>query len=245
MGGARIALGQVRVERARRQMARAAAGLQCNGPAAGSGYGPLNGNAITFHDHRMREADLVAARAVQRSSDGPLTVAFSGRLTTSQGALDVMNMAEILIERGSAARVLVYGTGELESRMRAMRLPNVEFRGFLDLETEWKQEVRETVDVFLFPHPHGDPSCTYFEALGSGVPILGYRNETLSPLVAEHRVGWEVPRGDYTRLADMVIRLERDRAAVSIARDAALVFMADRSHESTVRLRRDHLLSVI
>lgn len=171
---ARMSLGQLRRERVYRDIARQAAGLQCNGHVAWEAYAALNPRPLFFRDHRIRRSDLSAAavRPIWKG-DRPLRVAFSGRMTVMKGPGTVLEVARLLPE----VEFVMLGDGELREELRRNAPSNVRFEGFLDFE-RWKEFMRESVDLALLPHPQGDPSCTYFEALGCGVPVLGVANST-------------------------------------------------------------------
>lgn len=121
----------------------------------------------------------------------------------------------------------------------------VQFRGFRDYRTEWLNDVRDTVDLMLLPHLQGDPSCTYFESLGSGAPVLGFANATLSPLVQRHGVGWAVPRGDIDGMVEILRSLIDDPEALLRARQSGLDLVAANDFETTTQRRVDHLLQHI
>lgn len=183
---ARIALGQVRRERRYRAMAAAAAGLQCNGHAAWDAYAGLNRSPLPFRDHRIRRADLALAR--RRSTwngDRPLRVAFSGRITAVKGPATVLDVAARLPE----VQFVLLGDGDQRTALESSAPGNVRFAGFLPFR-DWTAFMRDEVDVALLPYPQGDPSCTYYEALGCGVPVVGVRNTTWPRLADEEGLGW-------------------------------------------------------
>lgn len=229
----RITLGQFRSELVYRRIAKRAAGLQCNGPGAWDAYGRLSARPISFHDHRIRAADL--ARAAERpvwEGQRPLRVAFSGRHTAIKGPSTVLRVAERLPD----FEFVMLGDGALRTSLEREAPANVTFLGNLPFE-EWKSYMRENVDVALLPHPQGDPSCTYFEALGSGVPVVGLRNSTWAPLVAEKAFGW-------AELDEMAIisRLQRlTPGQLDAARRVGLDFVMP--FEDVARARVDHLIA--
>lgn len=182
----RISLGQLRREHQYRAMASAAAGLQCNGYAAWDAYSPRNLHSMRFRDHRIRADDL--ARAQLRDTwqgDRPLRVAFSGRLTAIKGPGTVLDVAERLPQ----VEFVLLGGGDQEQDLARRAPANVSLRGYLPFP-EWTEYMRTQVDLALLPAPQGDPSCTYYEALGSGVPVLGLRNTTWNRLAEQEGLGW-------------------------------------------------------
>lgn len=230
---ARISAGQLRLERTYRRMARQSAGLQCNGTAAWTSYGHLSANAIGFADHRIRGADLKAARSRSTWTGGrPLRVAFSGRLTAVKGATTVIEVARRLPQMDFS----VLGTGDLADTMQKSAPSNVTFHGFVSFD-KWKPFVRKNVDVALLPHPQGDPSCTYFEMLGSGVPIVGLHNATWTDL-ADRGAGWA--EHDVDGLVSRLARLQP--TDLDAARREGLQMVT--AYEAVAARRVDHLVDV-
>ncbi|REJ08045.1 glycosyltransferase [Microbacterium bovistercoris] len=186
---ARIKVGQTRLEHTYRSMSRSAAGLQCNGYAAWDAYAGLNANPMRFRDHRIRESDLTLAR--ERSTwDGrrPLRVVFSGRVTAIKGPRTVLAVAALLPN----VEFVILGEGDQKDELAAVAPSNVLFESFLPF-AEWTSYMREHADLALLPHPQGDPSCTYYEALGCGVPVIGLPNTTWAQLANAEGLGWAEP----------------------------------------------------
>lgn len=231
---ARIALGQYRLERAYRSMARSASGLQCNGYAAWKAYGRLNRSAIRFREHRITAADLAAAKVRSRwDGSRPLRVAFSGRVTAIKGP-------QLFIE--TAARMptvdfTVIGEGDLRPQLERIAPDNVRFVGHIPFE-HWPEYVRREVDVALLPHPQGDPSGTYHEMLGCGVPVVGLSNATWKYLAEHEGLGW-VARS-VPELARILSTLTPTR--VDKAREHALALI--QPYETVAAARVRHLVDV-
>ncbi|MEU0462342.1 glycosyltransferase, partial [Micrococcus luteus] len=229
-----------------RRQARKARSLQCNGPAAFRAYGKQSATPLAFMDHRIYAADVAAARAVRAwDGEGPLRMAFSGRLDPIKGPEYALEVAHRARRAGLPVEMAFLGTGPMRETLQDRAEGWVQFRGFRDYRTEWLNDVRDTVDLMLLPHLQGDPSCTYFESLGSGAPVLGYANATLSPLVRRHGVGWAVPRGDIDGMVEILRSLIDDPEALLRARQAGLDLVATNDFETTTQRRADHLLQHI
>nr|WP_298985694.1 glycosyltransferase [uncultured Micrococcus sp.] len=243
---ARAAAGLVRVEAGLRKQARRARSLQCNGPAAWGAYGGLTTAPLQFMDHRVRSDDVAMARVSSPwAGDRPLRMAFSGRLDPIKGPEYALEVAHRARRAGLPVEMAFLGTGPMRETLQERAEGWVQFRGFRDYRTEWLNDVRDTVDLMLLPHLQGDPSCTYFECLGSGAPVLGFANATLSPLVRRHGVGWAVPRGDIDGMVEILRSLIDDPEALLRARQAGLDLVAANDFETTTQRRADHLLQHI
>lgn len=181
----RIRAGQYRSERAYRSLVDRAAGIQCNGPQAWISYSRLSRNPIFFQDHRISRRDLAAAASRRYwTGDRPLRIAFSGRLIPIKGPNRVLEVARHLPD----AEFEIVGDGPLRASLEKNAPRNVSFSGYIPFES-WPIHMRRKVDLALLPHPQGDPSCTYFESLGCGVPVIGTRNPTWK-FYAYHGIGW-------------------------------------------------------
>jgi colanic acid/amylovoran biosynthesis glycosyltransferase len=242
----RMLAGQAKVEKRMRTIARYAAGLQCNGPAAMAAYGRLNARPLEFHDHRITEADLdLAVRRDHWGGERPLRIAFSGRFVAYKGILDVVAMAGELHRRGAPVEVTLYGAGELGVRVAQDLPPNTRLRGFVEFDPTWKEEFRSSVDLAVLPHPQGDPSMSYFESLGCGVPVLGYANATWGRVARRTGAGWALLRHGAKALADQVETLAADPQQVADASRAGLDYMKTRSFEETSKHRTQHIATCL
>lgn len=241
----RALVGLLRREPAYRRMARSATGLQCNGPAATRAYGPLAQNVLSYMDHRLTAADVESARDIP-AWDGrrPLRLAFSGRWTAIKGPRFVLEAARLLDVSLPGARIAMLGAGELEEELRSTAPGNVDFVGYLDFETQWRDYVRQRVDLMILPHVQGDPSCTYFESLGSGAPVVGFHNGTLTPLARDDGAAVAVRRGDAAALAEAVACLAQDPVRYAAMRDAGLSLVGRQPWETLSQRRVEHLVDV-
>ncbi|MCV7470684.1 glycosyltransferase [Micrococcus luteus] len=241
----RMALGLARTELRFRSMVRRAAGVECNGPAATRTYARLARRSMSYRDHRLHRADVAAAARVP-AWDGkrPLHVGFSGRHEAVKGPQFVVEVARRAYHTGLPVTFSIFGRGPLEQELRAAAPPTVRFRGFRDFRTEWVADVQNEIDVMMLPHLQGDPSCTYSESLGSGAPVLGFHNETLTPLVKEHGVGWAVRRGDTDALYDRLTHLLKHPDEVDAARKAGLALVGSEPFEDLMERRAAFFRSV-
>lgn len=134
------------------------------------------------------------------------------------------------------------GDGEERENILRNSAPNLVYKGFMKYEDSWEPFVRENVDLMIFPHPQGDPSMTYYESLGQGVPILAFSNET-SDYLAAQGVGWTVPRGDTQKLVEEIIRLADDSGDMVDKSRASIEFMSNILYDQTVARRMNQLIA--
>ncbi|MEM6739441.1 MAG: glycosyltransferase [Pseudomonadota bacterium] len=239
--------------RRRRAFGRAD-GLQANGYPAWRAYGAGHASGMSYLDGRVTEALLVteaeqAARAERVASDAPLRLVHSGRLEPIKGALDLVDLARYLKARRVPFTLDIFGTGSLEAEMAegfaALNLDDrVRFHGALDFETELIPRLRRESDLFVSCHRQSDPSCTYLETFGCGIPVVGYANAMLTPLADASGAAEVVPMADTHALAERIAALNADRARLAALSEQAAAFAAAHSFEAEFRRRIEHLAGV-
>lgn len=243
--GLRIRGGAMRRQRRIDALAAAAAGFQCNGHSAFAHYRNVNERALMFFDHRLRAEDIDNSR--RRSiwnGSTPLRIAYSGRLTRMKGVHHVPPFLAALDQTGLPVEFTYIGTGEDADYLRTASPDWAKFAGFVDFEDDWKDLAREGIDLMFLPHIQGDSASTYFEAMGSGVPVLGFSNRTLTPLLARGGGGWEVPMGSVPSAVRAVRRLFERPEELSTQATRGLAFMSRVPFERVFEDRVEHLLSI-
>ena len=239
------ALWNLRMEARRKAAFRRAAGVQCNGYPAFDAYRGLNERAMLYLDGRMRAGMMAtpAEMAAKQAYAGPLRIVHSGRLEPMKGAQDLVPIARALQAAGVAFTLDVYGTGALEAEVRQgaetlggqMRL-----HAPVDFERVLVPRMRAEADLFLSCHRQADPSCTYLESLGCGVPVLGYANEMWGQMAAASGGGWALPLGDRRALSDRLIGLAQERSPLHAAAASGLRFAQAHSFETEFAARMAH-----
>lgn len=242
-------LWNLRMEARRRRALRRAAGMQANGYPAFDAYRRLNPAPMLYLDGRMRldmmaSADEMAARAARLRAGGPLRITHSGRLETLKGAQDLLPVARALRRGGVPFTLDIFGAGSLAAEIAA-QLPEfdgaVRLHGPVDFESALVPWLRANADVFLSCHRQSDPSCTYLETMGCGVPVLGYDNAMWRRLQQESRCGWRAPMGRPAGLADALARLAGAREEVVEHAARALAFAQQHDCDTEFARRMEHL----
>ncbi|MFW2830158.1 glycosyltransferase [Sphingomonas sp. ID0503] len=241
--------------RVRRALARSA-GLQANGTPAHDAYRTLNANPLLFFDTRLAESDFIGLTGAATKAEaltarrGPIRLAFSGRLERMKGADHLLPVMRALKARGVDATVDIYGDGSLQPAIAAEAAGDpwlaarVRMRGAVDFETALVPALKTETDLFICPHPQGDPSCTYLETLGCGVPIAGFLNPAFRGVLALGPCGVGVRVGDDRGLAAAIAALAADRGKLAALTRGAAAVAATRLFEPTLAARVAHLRAV-
>lgn len=238
-------------ERTRQKMLLKSAGLQCSGTPTYDVYRPLQSNALLFFDNRVRETDILSDDALSVKTSEilkkqPLRLVFGGRLTAMKGVLDLPRIAQALVNLGVPFSLDIVGDGPQAEELRtAISTPTlascVALHRPMDFQAEWIPYLKTSADLFICPHPQGDPSSTYPEVMSCGVAIAGYENEAFSGIVSQSSSGFLSPIGKPELMAQRIARLHEDRQEVATAMTRALAFARKHTFEATFARRMEHM----
>lgn len=248
-------LWNLRMERKRRAALRAADGIEMNGFPAEATYAGLNAHGMRYLDNRM-SAEMLAtpaemdARRQHHSQRRPLRLINSGRLEALKGADLLVPLATLLHQAGVPFTLDIYGAGSLEDDIRQAIAQSglgdqVHLHQPVPFETGLVPISREAADVFVSCHVQSDPSCTYIEAMGCGLPVVGFGNQMLAALVRDSQGGWCAPMGNVRRLAELIAGLARDRDAIMTKAQAALDYARRHDFHAEFDARMRHLAQVV
>lgn len=238
---ARVTGGAARRELALRKMAKAADGLQCNGWPSWDAYAKLSRRPLRYYDTRLTSAHVDRPRARGFAEDGVLRLAFSGRLFANKGPSYALELSAVLESRGFDHELLVIGDGPDREKLRQRAPSNVVFVEPMDFSTDWVQLMLERVDIGVLPHMQGDPSGTYLEMSGLGVPVIGFKNAALAGLQSHDGVGWACGLRDVNALADEVQRLRDDPEEWRLRSEHGRRFMSRHDFEREFKRRINHI----
>ncbi len=158
-----------------------AAGVHCNGYPVYDELCRFNANCLLYLDSRM-SADIVIphrvleTRLLDRIRGRRVRLLYSGRYEHLKGAIDVVKVAVEAISRGLDIELHCYGSGSLGEQMKRLANESGEGRIYIHDAVTYPELIglARDFDVFVCCHIQGDPSCSYLESFGSGLPIVGY-----------------------------------------------------------------------
>jgi colanic acid/amylovoran biosynthesis glycosyltransferase len=228
---------------------RRAWSVHCNGYPVFDELASVNPQRrLLFLDSRMTE-DLVidetrlerrlAARPSQR-----LRLLYSGRYEAMKGAVDVVRLGLACIDRGMDIELHLYGQGRQAEAMRQLAsAAGSRIRVHDAVSYPELVALSRDFDVFVCCHVQNDPSCTYLESFGSGLPIVGYANRMWRGLRRASSVGMQGPLGRIEPLVDALQRYLDEPELLARDARAARRFALEHSFEKefskrTADLRR-------
>lgn len=223
-----------------------AAQLHCNGYPIFDSTKWFNDRRLLYLDSRM-SADMVipGAELQARLSSRvgrPLRLLYSGRYERIKGADDAVRVALACLRRGMDIEMHCYGQGSLRDQMRRMAAEAPQGKRIHVHDAVPFPELvalSRTFDVFVCCHMQNDPSCTYLESLGSGLPIVGYGNRMWRRLCEASSAGLWSPMGKPEAVAASVQNLVADLDMIDTMSMNARQFAIRHTFEREFTLRID------
>lgn len=238
-------------ERRRRRSFAAAAGLQANGFPAFRAYAGRPGQDHLYLDTRLSIDAMAGPEDLERlvarlDRQQPLRLLFTGRLERMKGAHHLLPLMQQLRARGVEAKLDIYGAGSLAPEIRAAIVDggfedSVRMMPTMDFDTEFVPRIKGAYDLFVCCHPQSDPSCTYIETLGCGIPIASFGNKAIIGLLSLAEFGWIVPIGDIAEMAVTIAGLSANRDAIATKAAAGLALARQYAFENVYAGRIAHL----
>jgi colanic acid/amylovoran biosynthesis glycosyltransferase len=189
---------------------RRAHSLHCNGYPIYEATQNYNANRLLYLDSRMSAEMLIGKREMEVRSadryDRPLRLLYSGRYEPLKGAVDAVKVGMECLKRGLNIEMHCYGQGQQKLQMQDVA---TESRIHIHDAIPYPDLVKlsRTFDVFVCCHIQSDPSCTYLESLGAGLPIVGYDNRMWRGLLKASGAGYASPMGKPAKVVDDIARL--------------------------------------
>ena len=229
---------------------RHAHSVHCNGYPIFDEVERMCANRLLYLDSRMSR-DLVVggeeleARLRSRRQGVPLRLLFSGRYEQVKGALDAVKVAAECLRRGMNIEMHCYGQGSQKDEMRrvAASVAGGAQRIHVNDAVPYPTLVAlsKTFDVFVCCHIQGDPSCTYLESMGAGLPIVGYGNRMWRRLSESSNVGFWSEMGRPTGVADSINQLVINQVLLGEMSRRARQFALEHTYEHEFQRRIDGL----
>jgi glycosyltransferase involved in cell wall biosynthesis len=227
---------------------RRAHSLHCNGYPIYDATRRYNANSLLFFDSRMSTDMIISpeelATRLTTRTERPFRMLFSGRYESMKGTADAVRVAVECLRRGLNIEMDFYGQGNLRDEMiniaaQSSRPGRIRIHDPLPYTELVK--ISKSFDLFVCCHIQNDPSCTYLESFGAGLPIVGYANRMWRRLSEASGAGFASPMGQPEKVADDVERLLSGPDLMSTMSEKARGFAARHCFELEARKRIDAL----
>jgi glycosyltransferase involved in cell wall biosynthesis len=229
---------------------RRAHSVHCNGYPIYEAVAPYQSRRLLYLDSRMEAhmvvpAEQLAAR-LQGLGSRPLRLLYSGRFEPMKGALDAVEVGLACLRRGLDIELDCFGQG---SQREAMVQQAARSGGRIRIHDaipfpELVMVARQS-DLFVCCHIQNDPSCTYIESLGAGLPIIGYRNRMWGGMCDQSRAGLYSPLGKPEAAAANIALLQADPARLTAKSLRAREFALQHTFEREFARRTEALCAAL
>lgn len=228
---------------------RHAQSLHCNGYPIYRESALFNTQRLLYLDSRMSENMVIAeaalhARLASRQKR-PLKLLFSGRYEKIKGASDAVRVGIECVRRGLPVEMHCYGQGGLKDEMRRLvAAAGCENAVFVHDAIPYPELVLRSYefDLFVCCHIQSDPSCTYLEAYGAGLPVVGYANRMWKHLSQASGIGSATPMRRINPVVESVASLIQDPGQLDQWSRAARKFALRHTFESEFQKRVEGVL---
>lgn len=226
--------------------------VHCNGYPVYDEARWFNANRLLYLDSRTFADQVISAERLRQrlaSREGrPIRLLFSGRYEPMKGASDAVRVALECGNRGLAVEMHCFGQGSLYSemtRLASLARDPVHIQIHDSIPYPELIRVSQTFDLFVCCHIQSDPSCTYLESFGAGLPIVGYANRMWRRLSEESGVGGYSKIGQPGAVAENIQTLCSDPQAFNDMSERARRFAADHCFEQEFRLRTSAIVAAL
>ena len=223
---------------------RSAHEIHCNGYPIHEAAAVYNPRRLLYFDSRMSASMVIGEDALNerlRTRTGrPTRLVYSGRYEPMKGALDAVKAADACRARGLDVTMDTWGQGSQAGAMREIAAAS---GGAIRVHDAipFPELVKKThdADVFVCCHIQSDPSCTYLESMGAGLPIVGYANRMWSAMAKDSLGGTVAARNTPDALAAALADLVNSPGAVEETSHRARRFAAAHAFEREFARRTD------
>ena len=160
------------------------------------------------------------------SRNGKVKFFFLSRITEMKGAFLICDAVRSLIKSGYSKEFSVDFYGPISSEIRERflaelrELPNVSYKGFLDLRNEGNYSVLADYDAMLFPTMHlteGFPGVIADAAI-AGVPVIAAEWNYADELLIKPNCGYVIKKGSANELSDKMKYIIENRSENDLLR---------------------------
>jgi glycosyltransferase involved in cell wall biosynthesis len=227
---------------------RGARRVHCNGYPVLEESKRINPDCLLYLDSRMPSDLVISQDALERRlaarKGRPLRLLFSGRFELIKGAADVVRVGLACLKRGLDIEMHCYGKGSLRPEIdRLVADASASSKIHVHDPVTYPQlvELSKGFDLFACCHIQNDPSASYLEAFGSGLPIVGYGNRMWRRMSEVSQVGFWSPLHQLDRVADDIAKLISDGSMLATMSRRARQFALDHAFEKEFHLRIEDL----
>ncbi|MGB8311028.1 MAG: glycosyltransferase [Halobacteriota archaeon] len=162
------------------------------------------GNVKKIHASWVRESDILAPKQIEEKlknagEGGHCKIIFAGRLIHIKGPLIAVKTVKVLKQRDVPVTLDIYGRGallkELEDFVSLNDLSDVvSFKDLLRYDAFYR--ILRQYDVIIVPNVSGEQPRIIFDAMASGVAVVGSKIDSFTDIISDGDNGLLCTAGD-------------------------------------------------
>ncbi len=163
-------------------------------------------NGIDLDEYDRRPFSLLYEK-----QEGEIVLGCAGRLSWEKNQKFIVEVAALLRNRGLKFKLLIAGTGKLESELRAQVKSldleqHVLFLGFV----ENIKAFMESVDIFLLSSVYEGFGYVLVEAMASSRPVVAFSSSSTPEIVVDGKTGYLAGKDNKEAFAERILELSRE-----------------------------------
>jgi len=159
----------------------------------------------------LDQRNISDVKRVYEKRDGEIVLGNAGRLSEEKGQIYLIQLAEILKEKGIKFRILIAGAGKLKSWLnKQIKQRGVQDEVILLGFIENVEQFYYDIDVFLLTSRWEGFGYVMVEAMAEKKPVIAFDIKSSAEVVDDGVSGFLVPRGDVEALAEKVIEFSKN-----------------------------------
>lgn len=170
----------------------------------------LNKIEVIYNGINLKEYDRAQKHILFQRKDSEIIIGNAGRLVKQKGHRLLINVAEILRDRGLKFRILIAGKGKLETELRQLVKrkgleDHIEFLGFV----KDMQGFMNSLDLFVLSSLWEGFGYVIIEAMVCHKPVIGFDLSSNPEMIVDGYNGYLIEPYDVHAFADKIIKIAR------------------------------------
>ncbi len=164
-------------------------------------------NGLDLKNYKLQEYEDLYSR-----QNGEIIIGNAGRLSEEKGQIYLLQMARILKDKGYKFKILIAGTGKLESRLiktaRHLKVTDeIVFLGFVDNIRRFNQNI----DIFVLTSLYEGFGYVLVEAMAEKKPVVAFDIRSSAEIVKNNDSGFLVESMNVVSLTEKVEELMNNK----------------------------------
>ena len=166
---------------------------------------------VIYNGINLEKLDRMPQTQIYRKKDREILIGNAGRLVLQKGQKYLVEMAQLLKQKGIDFKILVAGEGPLEKSLRQMAADSkvadeIVFLGFVDNVKAFM----DNIDIFVLPSIWEGFGYVLVEAMACRKPVVAFNISSNPEIVVHNHTGYLIDPMDMSAFTQQVEYLSKD-----------------------------------